>query len=57
MPILEDIMDHQVLGREFKRGLHEGELKGELTIIRPNREAFRRPPGLGGGTVVWPDRG
>jgi hypothetical protein len=46
MPILNDIMDHKVLGREFKRGLHEGELigerkgerigelKGELAILR-----------------------
>jgi hypothetical protein len=30
MPILKDIMDHQVLGREFKRGL----LEGELTVLR-----------------------
>jgi hypothetical protein len=34
MPILNDIMDHKVLGREFKRGLHEGELIGELAILR-----------------------
>ncbi len=27
MPILDDIMDHEVLGREFKKGLAEGELK------------------------------
>ena len=27
MPILNDIMDHKVLGREFKRGLQQGELK------------------------------
>jgi hypothetical protein len=38
MPILNDILDHKVLGREFKRGLQEGklegELKGEMTILR-----------------------
>lgn len=34
MPILHDIMDHKVLRREFKRGLHEGELIGELTVLR-----------------------
>jgi hypothetical protein len=27
MPILDDILQHKVLGREYKRGLHEGELK------------------------------
>ena len=27
MPILEDILRHQVLGREYKRGRLEGELK------------------------------
>jgi hypothetical protein len=42
MPILNDILDHKVLGREFKKGLREGELKGlqegelkgELKVIR-----------------------
>jgi hypothetical protein len=38
MPLLDDIMDNKVLGREFKRGLaegiHEGELRGELKILR-----------------------
>jgi flagellar biosynthesis/type III secretory pathway protein FliH len=28
MPILNDIMDHKVLGREFKRGLQEGRQEG-----------------------------
>lgn len=28
MPILDDILDHKVLGREFKRGLEEGRLEG-----------------------------
>lgn len=30
MPILTDIMDHKVLGREFKRGMQEGRLEGRL---------------------------
>jgi hypothetical protein len=30
MPILNDIMDHKVLGREYKRGLQQG----ELTVLR-----------------------
>jgi hypothetical protein len=30
MPILNDILDNKVLGREFKRGLQEG----ELTVLR-----------------------
>jgi len=29
MPILNDILDHEVLGREYKRGRAEGELEGE----------------------------
>ena len=28
MPILDDIMDHKVLGREFKRGLAQGQEQG-----------------------------
>ena len=34
MPILLDIMDHKVLGREYKRGVLEGEQQGELKILR-----------------------
>lgn len=30
MPILNDILDHEVLGREYKRGLRQG----ELTVLR-----------------------
>ena len=30
MPILNDILDNKVLGREFKRGVQEG----ELTVLR-----------------------
>ena len=30
MPILNDIMDHKVLGREYKRGLQQG----ALTVLR-----------------------
>jgi len=38
MPILNDIMDHKVLGREFKRGRAEGvkneRQQGELRMLR-----------------------
>jgi hypothetical protein len=34
MPLLDDILDNKVLGREFKRGLAEGETMGALTILR-----------------------
>ena len=34
MPILNDIMDHKVLGREYKRGWAEGTHDGELRILR-----------------------
>jgi hypothetical protein len=34
MPILNDIMDHKVLGREYKRGLQQGLQQGELTVLR-----------------------
>ncbi len=38
MPILNDIMDHKVLGREFKRGLQEGRHEGERKILRRQLE-------------------
>lgn len=38
MPILNDIMDHEVLGREFKRGVEvgrqEARLEGEIDFLR-----------------------
>jgi len=38
MPVLIDILDNKVLGREFKRGLEEGKIEGkvegELTALR-----------------------
>lgn len=34
MPIHIDILENEVLGREYKRGLWEGEQRGELTIFR-----------------------
>lgn len=40
MPILTDIMDHKVLGREFKRGMQEGRLEGEALLLR--RQIERR---------------
>ena len=33
MPILDDIIDHEVLGREFKRGRLDGELAVVLSQI------------------------
>ncbi len=33
MPLLDDIMDHEVLGREFKRGLTQGRHDGELAVL------------------------
>src|SRR5205085_4845599 len=45
MPILNDILDHEVLGREYKRGLQQG----ELTVLRRQIEkrfgSIRFPPG------------
>jgi hypothetical protein len=34
MPLYIDIMENKVLGPAYKRGLEEGEVKGELTILR-----------------------
>jgi hypothetical protein len=34
MPILDDILDHEVLGREYKRGWQGGEQNGELRLLR-----------------------
>ena len=34
MPLLNDILDNRVLGREFKRGLEQGVQQGELTVLR-----------------------
>jgi flagellar biosynthesis/type III secretory pathway protein FliH len=34
MPILNDIMDHKVLGREFKRGLQQGVQQGLQEGVR-----------------------
>ena len=51
MPILDDILDNKVLGREFKRGLQEG----ELTVLRRLIEKrFGAIPSLGGGAADWP---
>jgi hypothetical protein len=38
MPIHIDILENEVLGREYKRGLHEGEVIGELTVLRRQLE-------------------
>jgi hypothetical protein len=34
MPVYIDILENKVLGPPFKKGLEEGELKGELKILR-----------------------
>jgi len=34
MPILNEILENKVLGREFKRGLQQGLEEGELKILR-----------------------
>jgi predicted transposase/invertase (TIGR01784 family) len=43
MPLLDSIMDHEILGPEFRRGLAQGEerglAKGEKTILRRQFEA------------------
>lgn len=33
MPLLDDIMDNKVLGREYRRGLEQGRHVGELAIL------------------------
>jgi hypothetical protein len=33
MPILDDIMDHEVIGRERKRGIALGRAEGERLVI------------------------
>ena len=37
MPILDDIMDHPVLGREFKRGLAQGLEQGRAQGLEQGR--------------------
>jgi predicted transposase YdaD len=34
MPILNDILDHKVLGREYKKGVEHGVQQGELLVLR-----------------------
>jgi len=34
MPILDDIMDHDVIGPAIREGLAEGRLQGELAVLR-----------------------
>lgn len=50
MPLLNDILDHEVLGREFKKGLQEGRQEGrqegEVAILRRQIEKrFGSVPG------------
>ena len=34
MPIHIDILENKVLGREYKRGLQQGVLQGEIGVLR-----------------------
>ena len=34
MPILDDIMDHDVIGPAIRQGLQQGRQEGELAILR-----------------------
>jgi predicted transposase YdaD len=49
VPILDDILDHEVLGREYKRGRQEGRQEGELHLLR--RQLERRF----GSLPAWAD--
>jgi len=43
MPLMDSILDNQVLGREYKRGLQEGEQRGEQeTELRVELKVLRR---------------
>ncbi len=33
MPILDDIMDHDILGPAIRRGLEQGRVEGEQTVV------------------------
>ena len=33
MPILEDIMDHDILGPVLRQGLEQGRIEGEQTVV------------------------
>jgi hypothetical protein len=45
MPILSDILDHEVLGREYKRGREEGLRTGQIELLRLQLEnRFGRLP-------------
>ena len=49
MPVLNSLLDHKVLGREFKKGLEqghqEGEARGEAKLLRSQLEhRFKKLP-------------
>ncbi len=50
MPILKDILDNKVLGREFKRGVQEGELTGSAGKLKSVSVRCRV-----GRKSAWPD--
>jgi hypothetical protein len=45
VPVLNSLLDHKVLGREFKKGLEQGETRGEAKLLRRQLEhRFKRLP-------------
>ena len=45
MPVTESLLDHKVLGREFKKGLQQGEARGEAKMLRRQLEyRFKKLP-------------
>ena len=45
MPVLNSLLDHKVLGREFKKGLEQGEAIGEAKLLRRQLEhRFKKLP-------------
>ena len=45
MPVLNSLLDHKVLGREFKKGLEQGRNEGEAKLLRRQLEhRFKKLP-------------
>jgi hypothetical protein len=45
VPVLNSLLDHKVLGREFKKGLEQGEARGEAKLLRRQLEhRFKKLP-------------
>ena len=43
MPLLNSLMDHEVLGREYKKGLHDGVQQGVQQGVKEGFQQGRRP--------------